>query len=99
MRKLSVLFAALYFLFFASFYHIFNPLKQYITSLGKGVQIIFIVFAMLLINKTIKHLFEEIKFNDKFGISQMMQIFAFCCMLLTFLLINDFPEKLWSLGH
>lgn len=99
MRKLSVLFAALYFLFFASFYHIFNPLKQYITSLGKGVQIIFIVFAMLLINKTIKHLFEEIKFNDKFGISQMMQIFAFCCMLLTFLLINDFPEKLWNLGR
>lgn len=99
MRRFFAFIAIFYFIFFSYLYYIINPVKEYVTALGIGVQLVVIVLSMLLINKIIQSIFIKIKFNDKFGIAQTMQIFAFCCMLLTFFLINDFPDNLLSLNR
>ena len=97
LRKIYLIFTIVYFIFFALFYYIFNQIKEYVTVIGKGFQFILIILTMLLLNKTIMHCMKKSCYNDIYGIKAMMLIFAFCCMTMTFLLINDFPEKFWNL--
>lgn len=97
LRKIYLFFIAVYFMFFGSFYYIINLFKEQITGIGKGAQLIFIILLMLFINKTIKNCLVKSRYNDDYGIKPMMLIFAFCCMLITFFAINDFPENFWNL--
>ena len=97
LRKIYFIFALLYFLFFSSFYYILNYVSEYVVKVGKGIQIIFIILFMLFLDKIIKNCFNKINYKDIFGIKQAMLIFAFCCMMLTFFLINKFSVDFFRL--
>ena len=97
LKKFYLLFCLSFFAFFASFYYIISPLEKYIKPSSKGIQVTFIVLVMIFINKLIKYSLKKSNINYKYSISQTMQIFALCCMILTFFLINEFSFDLFLL--
>ena len=98
LKRIALAGCILYFVFFSFFYHIMTFFKKEVMSLGYGLQLLLVIFIAISINKAITATEKRIKFNDIYGVGIMMQIFAIACMLISIVLINDFPKEFWSLN-
>lgn len=98
MQKISFGIIGLYMLFFSFLPTIMQQVKEFVLSLNLGIQAIITTFMMVLINRFFK------KYGDKFPIFQnktitdMLQVYAFICIIIALVSINDIPKNLLDLA-
>jgi hypothetical protein len=98
MQKLCIFGFGVYFLFFSLLYPILRPLKEYITSQGIGIQLLFILFITVIIHRGLNRIMKKAEFDKFYGIAEMMEIFALFCMLITFVILNEFSFEILKLS-
>lgn len=98
MQKLCIFGFGVYFLFFSLLYPILRPLKEYITSQGIGIQLLVILFITSVIHRNLNRIMKKAEFDKFYGIAEMMEIFALFCMLITFVILNEFSFEILTLS-
>lgn len=98
MQKISWGIAAVYMLFFTFLPPLLQHFKAGILNLNLGIQAIVTTFIMVLINRFFR------KYGDVFPIfknktlTDMLQVYAFICIIIALVSINDIPKNLLDLA-
>ncbi len=95
-KRISFALLGLYLIFFGSFYLLLDIIKDFVIRLGLGLQAIFITLTMYFINYFLN------KYKTKFPIFQnrsivlMLQVYAFICILIALVFINEIPTDVFK---
>lgn len=98
MQKISIGILAAYMLFFTFLFKLLKPLAPEILSIGIGMQAIITTFVMIGINY-LAHKYENtLPHLKNKGLAQMLQVYAFICIIIALVSINDIPKNLLDLA-
>ena len=89
---------AAYMLLFTFLPWMLTPLGETISSWGLGLQSILVTIIMLGINILLHHYIPKSPWLQNRALTQMLQVYALICMLITIVLLNQLPEDLFSLA-
>ena len=89
---------AAYMLLFTFLPWMLTPLGETISSWGLGLQSILVTIIMLGINILLHHYIPKSPWLQNRALTQMLQVYALICMLITVVLLNQLPEDLFSLA-
>lgn len=92
-------FLVLYFIFFALFYQIINPWREFWQHAGIFAQLIFVLTIAFGLQKLLLKLPTYIPLLQKPTWRSMMFIFAFVCVVLAMIGINDFAFDFYKLAQ
>ena len=98
-RNLTVIGLSLYMLFFTFLSWLLSPVADFIASCGLGLQSLSLVLVMLGIHRLLRYLAPKAPLIQNNGVSQMLLAYAFFCMLICLIIINDIPEDLFTLAE
>ena len=98
MQNIGYVIIAVYFIFFALFYQLVLPIKDSIISLGIGVQAILTTLVLVGIRSLISKYRKIVPILRDKSVIQMLQVYAFICMLITVVSINDIPKNIFELA-
>jgi len=98
-RNFSILVISFYMLFFTFLSWILNPFTAVIASCGLGIQSFMLTLIMLGIHWLMNKFKSQIPILQNNGITQMLQAYAFFCMLICLIIINDIPDDLFTLAE
>ena len=88
---------AAYLLFFAFLYPMLRPLAADIRQAGLGLQAIITTFVMLGINSGLHLLLPKFPLLQNKAITQMLQVYAFICIIIVLVSLNHLPGGLFDL--
>lgn len=88
---------AAYLLFFAFLYPMLRPLAADIRQAGLGLQAIMTTFVMLGINSGLHLLLPKFPLLQNKAITQMLQVYAFICIIIVLVSLNHLPGGLFDL--
>ena len=86
-----------YLLFFAFLYPMLRPLAADIRQAGLGLQAIMTTFVMLGINSGLHLLLPKFPLLQNKAITQMLQVYAFICIIIVLVSLNHLPGGLFDL--
>ena len=89
---------AVYLLFFALLYPMLAPIEKNIQAMGLGIQAIVTTFLMLGINSALHLLEPKFPLLQNKALTQMLQVYAFICILIVLVSLNNLPEGIFSLA-
>ena len=89
---------AVYMLLFTFLPWMLSPLSDTISSWGLGIQGIILTLIMLGINVLLDYFALKSPWLQNRALTQMLQVYALICMLITIVLLNQLPEDLFSLA-
>ena len=89
---------AVYLLFFALLYPMLEPVEKNIRAMGLGIQAIVTTFLMLGINSALHLLGPKFPLLQNKALTQMLQVYAFICILIVLVSLNNLPEGIFSLA-
>ena len=92
-------FLGVYFIFFALFYQIIKPWRQFWQEAGIFAQLIFVLFIAFGLQKLLAKLPMYIPLLQKPTWRSMMFIFAFVCVVLAMVAINHFTLDFYKLAQ
>lgn len=98
MQKISWAIVAVYMLFFTFLPALLQYSKAVVLNLNLGIQAIITTFIMVLINRFFR------KYGDVFPVfknktlTDMLQVYAFICIVIALVSINDIPKNLLDLA-
>ena len=98
-RNLTIIAISVYMLFFTFLSWLLSPIADSVASCGLGVQSLVLVLVMLGIHWLIRYFTPRAPLIQNNGISQMLLAYAFFCMLICLIIINDIPEDLFVLAE
>ena len=87
-----------YLLFFALLYPMLEPIEKNIQAMGLGIQAIVTTFLMLGINSALHLLSPKFPLLQNKALTQMLQVYAFICILIVLVSLNNLPEGIFSLA-
>lgn len=97
-QKITLAIVATYMLFFGSLYMLFDPIKDFIIGLGLGIQAIIVTLVMLGINRFLRRYSSKFPMFQSKAFTQMLQVYAFICILIALIFINEIPGGLFDLA-
>ena len=100
-KKLQIISAvalAAYMLFFTFLYKILACIDDKILSLGLGIQAILVTLIMIFINWGIKKYADVLPVLKNRSLTQMLQVYALICIIISLVSINDIPRNLLDLA-
>lgn len=97
-QKITLAIVAAYMLFFGSLYMLFDPIKDFIIGLGLGIQAIIVTLVMLGINRFLRRYSSKFPMFQSKAFTQMLQVYAFICILIALIFINEIPGGLFDLA-
>jgi len=89
---------AVYLMFFAFLYPLLAPFKDTITNLGLGLQAIIATLLMLATDCCLTVLRKKFPLLQNKAILQMLQVYAFICILIVMTSLNPVPESIFKLA-
>ncbi len=98
-RNITIGLISLYMLFFTFLSWILQPLSEFISSCGFGLQAFSITLIMLGIHFLIKKYSPISPLLQNKGLTQMLQAYAFFCMIICLIIINEVPADLFTLAE
>ena len=98
-RNITIVGLSIYMLFFTFLSWILSPFGSEIASCGLGIQAFSVTLIMLGINWLIHHFEAQAPLLQNRGLTQMLQAYAFFCMLICLIIINEIPEDLFILAQ
>ena len=87
-----------YLVFFALLYPLLAPAEKNIQAMGLGFQAIITTFFMLGINSGLHLLEPKLPLLQNKALTQMLQVYAFICILIVLVSLNNLPEGILSLA-
>ena len=87
-----------YLVFFALLYPLLAPAEKNIQAMGLGFQAIITTFFMLGINSCLHLLEPKLPLLQNKALTQMLQVYAFICILIVLVSLNNLPEGILSLA-
>ena len=99
MHKGYYIFLALYLLFFTFLFKLITSFAAALKELGIFIQIIIILFAAAGINRLLALIPQYIPETKNQNILSMLQIYAFICLIIAFLSLNNLSFDLFKLAE
>ena len=93
------LFLAVYLLFFSFLFKLIAPFAPLLKEMGIFIQMIFILFAAAGINRLLSLIPQYIPETKNQNILSMLQIYAFICLIITFLSLNNLSFDIFKLAE
>lgn len=87
----------LYMLFFTFLYKIIDLLSLGSDKFGIGLQAAAITSIMIIINNLIEKLKQHIPLFESKSLTQMLQVYAFICMLIAIVSANNIPIEIFDI--
>ena len=84
-----------YLIFFAALFKIVGSVGSWLKDIGFGMQAVLITLTMFGINRFIKHFKDRLPLLQNRALTQMLQVYAFICILIALLFLNEFPDGLF----
>ncbi len=97
-RKITIAVVAVYMVFFGCLYMILDPVKDFIIDMGVGIQGFAITLLMFAIHKIFTEYSTKIPAFQNRSFTQMLQVYAFICILIALVFINEIPDGLLDLA-
>ncbi len=97
-QKITLAGIAVYMLFFGFLFKLLEPAAMALKQTGLGIQAIVITFVMLGINSFLHHYQERFPLFKNRALTQMLQVYAFICILIALVSLNEIPQGLLSLS-
>lgn len=97
LRNFALGFMSAYLLLFAFLYYILRPFAEDIRAAGLGIQALVTTLAMLGINEGLRRLAAKLPLLRDKALSQMLQVYAFICIIIVLISLNNLPDGLFSL--
>ena len=94
-KNFTMIGIAAYLLFFAFLFKIISPAENWLKEIGFGLQAVLITLLMFGINRFIKHFRAKLPLLQNRALTQMLQVYAFICILIALLFLNEFPDNLF----
>jgi len=99
MKYISLFGIGIYILFFALLSFFLKPWQTDIISSGFGLQLAFIVLFMIAIYKLANFISKRIYFFNNKALLNMLIAYAFICLLIVFLSLNNLQLDLFALAE
>lgn len=93
------IFLAVYLLFFTFLFKIISPFTAFFKNIGVFMQLILILFAAAGIKQLLALIPQYLPETKNQNILSMLQIYAFICLGIAFLSLNDFSFNLFKLAQ
>lgn len=93
------IFLAVYLLFFTFLFKIISPFTAFLKNIGVFMQLILILFAAAGIKQLLALIPQYLPETKNQNILSMLQIYAFICLGIAFLSLNDFSFNLFKLAQ
>lgn len=93
------IFLAVYLLFFTFLFKIISPFVPLLINIGIFAQLIAVLFAAVGINRLLALIPQYIPETKNQNILSMLQIYAFICLGIAFLAINDFSFDVFKMAE
>ena len=87
-----------YLVFFASLYKVLFPVKSFIKNVSLGFQGLIIIFILMGISKFLRICSKKIEHLTSKVLRETLLVYAFICMIMIMVLLNDIPRELFSLA-
>ena len=99
LHKGYYIFLALYLLFFTFLFKLVAPFSALLNGMGIFIQMIIILFAAAGINRLLALIPQYIPETKNQNILSMLQIYAFICLIIAFLSLNNLSFDLFKLAE
>ena len=99
LHKGYYIFLALYLLFFTFLFKLIAPFSALLNGMGIFIQMIIILFAAAGINRLLALIPQYIPETKNQNILSMLQIYAFICLIIAFLSLNNLSFDLFKLAE
>ncbi len=93
-KRISVACITLFLLFFGALFKILEPVADALHDMGLGLQAIIITFVMLAINQIMRKYAPISPILQNRAVTQMLQVYAFICILIAMVFLNEIPQGL-----
>ncbi len=93
-KRISIALIVLFLGFFGGLFKILAPCTEAMRDAGLGIQAIIVTFVMLGINKVLRKSAEVSPLLQNRAVTQMLQVYAFICILIALVSLNDIPKGL-----
>ena len=98
LQNITICCIATYILFFGFLYKILKFFSDDIKSAGLGIQALVCTAILYFINSTLKKYESKVLILQKYGITQMLMVYAFICIITALIAINEVPPNIFSLA-
>lgn len=95
----SYIFLGVYLLFFALFYKMIAPWREFFANMGIFVQLILLFFMILGVHKLLWKMPQWLPLFNHATLRNMLRIYAFVCLVLTFIGINNLSFDIFTLAQ
>ena len=85
-----------YLVFFGLLFKILAPLDVILNQMGYGIQALLTTLIMFGINRFIKNFREKLPLLQNKALAQMLQVYAFICIIIALIFLNEFPQDLFA---
>ncbi len=97
-QNITIALIGAYLLFFGLLYKILSSFSDYVIGLGLGLQGIFFTLVMAAIYYTLRKYENKIPLLQKYGLPQMLMVYAFICIITALISINRIPGSIFHLA-
>ncbi len=95
-QRISVAAITLFILLFGGLFKILEPYAGVLTDIGLGAQAIITTLVMIFINKMMHKYADKAPLLQNRALTQMLQVYAFICIIIALVTLNDIPSGLLS---
>ena len=94
-QRITLAGIALYFIFFGLLFQILQPLADMLKNIGFAAQAFIITLVMFAINRFIRTYQKKLPLLKNRGLTQMLQVYAFICLIVALLFFNEIPQDIF----
>lgn len=98
LQNISFIGIGLYMIFFTFLHKIFDAFFPEKIDISIGLQATFVTILMIGINSLIKKLRDKVLIFENKSLTQMLQMYALICMIITFIKINNIPSDIFNIN-
>ena len=95
-QRLTCVGIFIYLIFFGLLFKIITPLADNLHQMGYGAQALLTTLVIFGINRFIKHYRDRLPLLQNKALAQMLQVYAFICILIALIFLNEFPQDLFG---
>ena len=88
----------IYLSFWTTLYRLLAPAAEFLNKIGLGLQFIAIIFIMTAIHKVFKKITPKIPLFAYEPLPLMLQVYAFVCIIISLIVVNDLPLDILTLA-